>query len=116
LSVCGKNCRCRDVARPLPGAFLNVAVRHGVTTLKIATVVTDIGGDTILVSGTIQNRLPGTIERMASGKIVSELVIRTVAGELTSIISTRSIERLNLEEGDRVFALFKATEVSVEKE
>jgi molybdopterin-binding protein len=53
---------------------------------------------------------------MASGKVVSQLVIRTVAGELTSIIPTRSVERLSLQEGDRIFAIFKATEVSVEKE
>jgi molybdopterin-binding protein len=53
---------------------------------------------------------------MASGKTVSNLVVRTVAGEVASVISTRSAERLNLKEGDRVFAIFKAIGVSIEKQ
>jgi molybdopterin-binding protein len=47
---------------------------------------------------------------------VSEVVIRTRAGIVTSIITTGSVERMNLKEGDTVFAIIKATEVSVEKE
>jgi len=46
---------------------------------------------------------------------VSEVVIRTKAGDVTSIITTGSVERMNLKEGDAVFAVVKATEVSVEK-
>jgi molybdopterin-binding protein len=64
----------------------------------------------------IRNRLPGTIEKIISGKVVSEVVIRTAAGIVTSIITTGSVERMNLKEGDTVFAIIKATEVSVEKE
>jgi molybdopterin-binding protein len=47
---------------------------------------------------------------------VSEVVIRTAAGIVTSIITTGSVERMKLKEGDDVFAVIKATEVSVEKE
>jgi len=47
---------------------------------------------------------------------VSEVVIRTAAGNVTSIITTGSVQRMNLKEGDTVFAIIKATEVSVEKE
>jgi molybdopterin-binding protein len=47
---------------------------------------------------------------------VSELVIQTAAGKVTSIITTGSVKRMNLKEGDKVFATIKATEVSVEKE
>lgn len=68
------------------------------------------------MSISIRNRLPGTIERIVSDKIVSEVVIRTAAGTVTSIITTGSVERMNLSEGDTVFAIIKATEVSVEKE
>jgi molybdopterin-binding protein len=42
--------------------------------------------------------------------------IRTAAGVVTSIITTGSVQRMNLKEGDAVFAIIKATEVSVEKE
>ena len=68
------------------------------------------------MSTSIRNRLPGKIEKIVSDKVVSEVVIRTTAGIVTSIITTGSVERMNLKEGDTVFAVIKATEVSVEKE
>jgi molybdopterin-binding protein len=68
------------------------------------------------MSSSIRNRLPGTIETIVSDKVISEIVIRTAAGEVTSVITTGSVQRMNLKEGDQVFAIIKATEVSVEKE
>jgi molybdopterin-binding protein len=68
------------------------------------------------MSTSIRNRLPGTIEKIVSDKVVSEIVIRTAAGNVTSIITTGSVQRMNLKEGDNVFAIIKATQVSVEKE
>jgi molybdate transport system regulatory protein len=68
------------------------------------------------MSTSIRNRLAGTITNIVSGDVVSEIVIRTAAGEVTSIITTGSVKRMNLKPGDSVFAIIKATEVSVEKE
>jgi len=68
------------------------------------------------MSTSIRNRLQGTIEKIVSDKVVSEVVIRTAAGSVTSIITTGSANRMNLKEGDTVFAIIKATEVSIEKE
>jgi molybdopterin-binding protein len=68
------------------------------------------------VSTSSRNRLSGTIEKIVSDKVVSEVTIRTAAGTVTSIITTGSVERMNLKQGDSVFAIIKATEVSVEKE
>ena len=68
------------------------------------------------MSTSIRNRLAGTIEKIVSDKVVSEVVIRTAAGTVTSIITTGSVERMNLKKGDNVFAIIKATEVSIEKE
>jgi molybdopterin-binding protein len=67
------------------------------------------------MSTSIRNRLTGTIEKIVSDKVVSEIVIQTAAGSVTSIITTGSVKRMNLKEGDKVFAIIKATEVSVEK-
>ena len=47
---------------------------------------------------------------------MSEVVIRTAAGIVTSIITTGSVKRMKLKEGDNVFAVTKATALSVEKE
>jgi molybdopterin-binding protein len=68
------------------------------------------------MSTSIRNRLPGTIEKIVSDKVMSEVVIRTKAGDVTSIITTGSVKRMNLKQGDTGFAIIKATEVSVEKE
>ena len=68
------------------------------------------------MSTSIRTRLPGTIEKIVSAKVVSEVVIQTAAGTVTSIITTGSVQRMDLKEGDTVFAIIKATEVSVEKE
>ena len=68
------------------------------------------------MSISIRNRLAGTIEKITSDKVVSEVVIRTAAGNVTSIITTGSVQRMNLKEGDNVFAVMKATSVCVEKE
>jgi molybdopterin-binding protein len=68
------------------------------------------------MSTSIRNRLPGTIEKIVADKVVSEVVIRTASGDVTSIITTGSVKQMNLKEGDTVFAIVKATEVSVEKE
>jgi molybdopterin-binding protein len=68
------------------------------------------------MSTSIRNGLPGRIEKIVSDKVVSELIIQTAAGSVTSIITTGSVRRMNLKEGDNVFAIIKATEVSIEKE
>jgi molybdopterin-binding protein len=68
------------------------------------------------MSTSIRNRLAGTIEKIVSDNVVSEVVIRTAAGSIASIITTASVQRMNLKQGDNVFAIIKATEVSVEKE
>jgi molybdopterin-binding protein len=68
------------------------------------------------MSISIRNRLRGTIEKITSDKVMSEVVIRTAAGIVTSIITTSSATRMNLKEGDNVFAVIKATSVSLEKE
>ena len=68
------------------------------------------------MSTSIRNRLAGTIEKIVSDKVVSEVAIRSTAGDVTSIITTGSVERMNLKQGDKVFAIIKATEVSIEKE
>ena len=67
-----------------------------------------------VMSTSIRNRLPGTIEQIVSDKVVSEIVINTAAGPVTSIITTGSVKQMNLKKGDAVFAIIKATEVSVE--
>jgi molybdopterin-binding protein len=63
----------------------------------------------------MRNRIPGTIKAIVSDNVVSELMLRTASGDVTAIITTGSVKRMNLKLGDNVFAIIKATEVSIEK-
>ena len=68
------------------------------------------------MSTSIRNRLAGTIEKIIPGSVVSELVIRTLAGDVKSIIRTGSVKRMNLKGGDKVFVLIKAYEIRPTKD
>ena len=63
----------------------------------------------------LRNRLTGTIKEIISDKVVSEVIVETAAGTVSAIITTRSVQELNLQPGDQVHALIKATNVSVER-
>jgi len=63
----------------------------------------------------IRNQLPGTVKSITSDTVASEVIIATAVGEIASIITTRSVKEMELKVGDKVFALVKATNVSVRK-
>lgn len=62
-----------------------------------------------------RNRLEGKVAEIIRGDVVSEVDVETAAGLITSIITTRSLDRLNIKVGDKVSTLIKATEVGLEK-
>lgn len=61
----------------------------------------------------LRNRIHGTVRTVRSGAILSEVELDCRGQKLTSIITTRSIRRLNIQAGDEVEALIKANEVSL---
>lgn len=63
----------------------------------------------------IRNQLAGTVEEIVPGPVVSEVVVKTAAGTLASVITTRSVRDLDLKKGDRVFVMVKATEASIQR-
>lgn len=63
----------------------------------------------------IRNQLAGTVEEVVRGPVVSEVVVKTAAGTLASVITTRSVRDLKLKKGDRVFVMVKATEASIQR-
>ena len=63
----------------------------------------------------IRNELPGTVKSIVSDKVLSEVIVETSIGEIASIITTRSVQKMNLMPGDKVFALVKATNVSLRR-
>ncbi len=63
-----------------------------------------------------RNQLPGTIKKVKSGTVMSEVVLKVGDQELVAAITSGSAKRMKLKVGDRVFAVIKATEVMIAKE
>ncbi len=61
----------------------------------------------------LRNRVFGTVTSIRSGDILSEVVLDYRGQQLTSIITTRSVQRLDIKAGDQIEALIKANEVSL---
>lgn len=62
-----------------------------------------------------RNQFRGTVISLRLGDVMSELEIETSAGVISAVITTSSVERLNLKVGDNALALFKAADVLVAK-
>jgi molybdopterin-binding protein len=64
----------------------------------------------------IRNEIPGTVKEIISDKVLSEIIVETRIGEMSAVITTRSVQDMGLKVGDRVAALVKATNVSLRRQ
>ncbi len=94
----------------------------GLTNIKIGTkVILSINASHIAIakdfSGDISlsNRLDCIIKKLIKGKLLSSLSLDFQGTIFTSIITTNSVNRMNLKENDKVTALIKASELSIQK-
>lgn len=62
-----------------------------------------------------RNQFRGKVKEIVTGPVVSEVVIETPHGIVTSVVTSRSVKDLRLGPGTEVVALVKATEVSIAK-
>lgn len=63
----------------------------------------------------VRNQFKGQIKEIIRGDVLSEVDVQTPWGIVTSVITTRSVQDLQLKVGSEVVALVKATEVSLAK-
>lgn len=61
----------------------------------------------------LRNCISGTVRQIRRGDILCEVVLDYQGQAITSIVTTRAVKRLELQEGDEVEALVKANEVSL---
>jgi molybdate transport system regulatory protein len=61
----------------------------------------------------IRNRLTCSIREITAGRILSHLILDYYGATLHSLISTKALKDLDLQIGMNVYALIKATEVSL---
>ena len=63
----------------------------------------------------VRNQIKGTIQEIVKGDVVSEVDVVTASGVFTSVITTRSVEELDLQVGSQVIVLIKSTDVLLAK-
>lgn len=63
----------------------------------------------------VRNQFKGQIKEIIRGDVLSEVDVQTPWGIVTSVITTRSVDELQLRVGSDVVALVKSTEVSIAK-
>lgn len=68
------------------------------------------------MAASIRNQLVGKVKSITSDKVMSEVIVETSAGTVTSVITTNSVKALKLKKGDKVAVLVKATNVSLAKD
>lgn len=73
-------------------------------------IAKDLKGDISL-----SNRFDCVIEELNKGELLSSLKLKIDDNYLTSIITTNSVNRMNLKVNDEVMALIKASEISIKK-
>lgn len=59
----------------------------------------------------MQNQLSGTIMSIDESELLSKVVLQIETGEISSIITTKAVEALNLYIGDKAIALIKTNEI-----
>ncbi|HEX4895910.1 MAG TPA: TOBE domain-containing protein [Solimonas sp.] len=62
-----------------------------------------------------RNQFKGRIVAIHRSPVMSELEVETAAGIVSAVVTTSSVDRLQLRLGDPALALFKATEVMIAK-
>jgi len=61
-----------------------------------------------------RNQLLGTIKKITTGAVNSEIILELPGGvEITSIITIESVKKLNLKEGMKAYAIIKASNVMI---
>jgi molybdate transport system regulatory protein len=61
----------------------------------------------------LRNRVQTTVTQVRSGVILSEVLLDYRGQRISSIITTRSIKRLDIKAGDEIEAMIKANEITL---
>ncbi len=62
-----------------------------------------------------RNQFRGKVANIRRGSVVSEIEVLTTNGIISAVVTTSSIDLINLQVGEEALAMFKATDVLVAK-
>lgn len=77
------------------------------------TEVSIAKGDTNQFS--LRNQITGKVNQVDKGELLAKITIDTKIGEVNSVITRASTERLNIKSGDELTALIKTNEIFISK-
>ena len=63
----------------------------------------------------LSNQFECTIQKLTKGELLSSLILNYQGSLLTSIITTNSLIRMNLRQNDKIIALIKASDLSIQE-
>ena len=63
----------------------------------------------------LSNQFECTIQKLTKGELLSSLILNYQGSILTSIITTNSLIRMNLRQNDKIIALIKASDLSIQE-
>ncbi len=63
-----------------------------------------------------RNRLPGTVTEVVKGEAAAKVSLEVGGAKMVALITRESADELGLEEGQRVVALVKATDIMIQTE
>jgi molybdopterin-binding protein len=100
------------VGRQIPPPTVRRADRG---TVRVTYRQTEQEKGSITMQLSARNQLNGTVQVVKSGTVMAEVTVNVDAGTVTAAITDSSRERLNLQAGDQVSVVIKATEVMIAK-
>jgi molybdopterin-binding protein len=62
-----------------------------------------------------RNQFRGTVANIRRGSVVSEVEVQTETGVISAVVTTSSVDLINLQIGEEAIAMFKATDVLIAK-
>jgi len=61
----------------------------------------------------IRNSIEGTVQRITSDKVMSEVILSTPVGPIVAVITTASVKAMKIKKRDVLSAQIKATNISL---
>ncbi len=94
-----------------PDTASYLVIGNTISLLFKETEVVIATGSTKNVS--LQNQITGTVKNLEKGTLLSKLTVHTAVGDIVSVITTKAVNQLDIEQDTAVTAMIKTNEISL---
>ena len=99
----------KSIVLETEGSSSHLKIGSEIKVLFKETEVVLAKGSLPLIS--LQNRIEGAVIKVEAGELLSRVIMNTTVGEIHSVITSASVNRLEIVPGDQLIALIKTNEV-----